>query len=166
VIFLKRTVALILFAFVLFSFAACNNITEEVFEKEGFSITLTSEYREREFENYFVGYDSKNVLVTVIKEPFSALEGFEDYPLAQYADLMKQNCTKDNVTPSEITEADGVTYFEYSFFNKEGASYKYLTAMYKGDDAFWTVQFATAISDYEGFKIQLLEFAKSVDVTK
>lgn len=163
---MRRIVALILLALTIVFLSACNNITEEVFTKDGFSITLTSEYREREFENYFVGYDSKNVLVTVIKEPFSALEGFEDYTLAQYADLMKQNCTKDNVTPSEITEADGVTYFEYSFFNKEGTSYKYFTAMYKGDDAFWTVQFATTLSEYEGFKVQMLEFAKSVEVTK
>ena len=150
----------------LFSFAACNNITDEVFEKDNFSITLTSEFMEKEYENYFVSYDSKNILVAVIKEPFSALEGFENYTLAQYADLMKLNCTKDNITPSDVTEKDGVTYFEYSFFNKDGNSFKYFTAIYKGDDAFWTVQFATPLSDYEGFKIQILEFAKSVKVNK
>lgn len=163
---MKRIVALITFAFMLFSFAACNNITDEVFEKDNFSITLTSEFMEKEYENYFVSYDSKNILVAVIKEPFSALEGFENYTLAQYADLMKLNCTKDNITPSDVTEKDGVTYFEYSFFNKDGNSFKYFTAIYKGDDAFWTVQFATPLSDYEGFKIQILEFAKSVKVNK
>lgn len=163
---MRRIVALILLALTIVTLSSCNNITDEVFEKDGFSITLTSEFIEKQYENYFVSYDSKNVAVFVIKEPFSALEGFEDYTLGRYADLMKKNCTKDNVTPSEITEADGVTYFEYSFFNKEGVSYKYLTAMYKGDDAFWTVQFATPISEYEGFKLQILEFAKSVKVTK
>ena len=163
---MRRIVALILLALTIVSLSACNNITEEVFTKDGFSITLTSEYREREYENYFVSYDSKNILVAVIKEPFSAFENFGDYTLAQYADLMKLNCTKDNITPSDVTEKDGVTYFEYSFFNKDGVSYKYLTAMYKGDDAFWTVQFAATLSDYEGFKVQMLEFAKSVDVTK
>ena len=163
---MRRIVALILLALTIVSLSACNNITEEVFTKDGFSITLTSEYREREYENYFVSYDSKNILVAVIKEPFSSLEGFGDYTLAQYADLMKLNCTKDNITPSDVTEKDGITYFEYSFFNKEGTSYKYFTAMYKGDDAFWTVQFATPLSEYEGFKLQILEFAKSVKVTK
>lgn len=163
---MKKIISLLMCALMLVSLASCNNITEEVFTKDGFSITLTSEYREREFENYFVSYDSKNILVAVIKEPFSAFENFGDYTLTQYADLMKLNCTKDNITPSDVTEKDGVTYFEYSFFNKDGVSYKYLTAMYKGDDAFWTVQFAATLSDYEGFKVQMLEFAKSVDVTK
>ncbi len=163
---MKKIIALFMCALILVSLASCNNITQEVFEKDGFSITLTSEFLEKEYENYFVSYDSKNILVAVIKEPFSALEGLEDYTLGRYADLMKLNCTKDTITPSDVTETDGVTYFEYSFFNKEGTSYKYLTAMYKGDDAFWTVQFATPLSEYEGFKIQILEFAKSVDVTK
>ena len=163
---MKRIVALILFAVTVFTFTACNNITDEVFEKEGFSITLTSEFLEKEYENYFASYDSKNILTVVIKEPFSSLEGSADYTLDRYAELMKASCTKDNITPSEIVKADGVTYFEYSAFNKEKASYKYLTAMYKGDDAFWTVQFAVALSDYEGFKLQILEYAKSVKVTK
>ncbi len=163
---MKRIVALILLSLLILSLSACNNITEEVFTKDGFSITLTSEYREREYENYFVSYDSKNILVAVIKEPFSAFDDFKNYTLEQYAELMKLNCTKDTVTPSDVTEKDGVTYFEYSYFNKEGESYKYLTAMYKGDDAFWTVQFATSLSDYEGFKLQMLEFAKSVKVTE
>ncbi len=163
---MKKIISLLMCALILISLAACNNVTDELFEKDGFSINLTSEFLEKEYENYFVSYDSKNILVTVIKEPFSALEGFGDYTLSQYADLMKLNCTKDNIAPSDVTEKEGVTYFEYSFFNKEGTSYKYLTAMYKGDDAFWTVQFATPLSEYEGFKIQILEFAKSVDVTK
>ncbi len=163
---MKKILALLMCALILVSLAACNNITDEVFEKDGFSITLTSEFAEKAYENYFVCYDSKNIAVFVLKESFSSLEGFENYSLTEYADLMKLNCTKDGNTPSDITVVEGVTYFEYSFFNKEGESYKYFTALYKGDDAFWTVQFASPLSGYEGFKAEMIEFAKSVDVTK
>ena len=68
---MKKIILLLMCALMLVSLSACNNITEEVFTKDGFSITLTSEYREREYEIYFVSYDSKNILVAVIKEPFS-----------------------------------------------------------------------------------------------
>ena len=163
---MKKIIALLMCALTLVTLSSCNNITDEVFEKDGITITLTSEFIERSYENYYVSYDSKNIAVFVIKEPFSALKGLENYTLSEYAELMKLNCTKDGNLPNDVAVIDGVTYFEYSFFNKDGTSYKYFTAMYKGDDAFWTVQFASPLSGYEGFRAQIVEFAKSVKVTK
>ena len=162
---MKRIIAFVMCVFMLILLCACNNIADETFTKDGITLTLTTEFIEKTYPNYHVCYESKNIAVFVLREGFDSFEGFGDYTLAQYAELMKLNSTKDGQLPTDVKLTEGVTYYEYSYLSKsDEVSYKYFTAMYKGDDAFWTVQFATEVADYEGLKSEILKYAQTVKV--
>ncbi len=140
-----------------------SNKTPDVktFSSNGMVITLTDEFRETDIGNYTVAYDSKNVAVFVLKEGFTLAEGFEDYTLEQYADLVIQ---ANNLSSAEIKTADGLTSFEYVFTNPEtNDSYKYFSYVYKTDDAFWLIQFATLNENVDEYAQQITDWAKSVE---
>jgi len=132
----------------------------KTFSSNGMTITLTDEFRETDTENYTVAYDSKNVAVAALKEAFTLADGSGDYTLEQYADLVIQ---ANNLSSTEIKTADGLTSFEYDFTNPEtNDSYKYFSYVYKTNDAFWLIQFATTSKNAEKLAPQITEWAKSV----
>lgn len=165
---MKRTVAFITVLVLMLSLCACSGIYDQEFTKDGFYIELTSEFSEKAYKNYEAAYESKYILVLVIKEEFNnGPENAKDMSLDEYAQLMLLNCSKEGHYPSEIKRTEGVTHFVYGYNDKEtGNSHKYFTAVYKGKDAFWTVQFATESEDYELFKDKILRYAKTVNVSE
>ncbi len=131
------------------------------FTSNGMTITLTDEFKEADIENYTVAYDSKNVAVFALKEAFTLADGFEGYTLEQYADLVIQ---ANNLGSAEIKTADGLTSFEYDFINPEtNNTYKYFSYVYKTDDAFWLIQFATFDKNVDEYAQQITDWAKSVE---
>ncbi len=140
-----------------------SNKTPDVktFSSNGMVITLTDEFRKTDIENYTVAYASKNVAVFALKEGFTLAEGFEDYTLEQYADFVIQ---ANNLSSAEIKTADGLTSFEYDFTNLEtNDSYKYFSYVYKTNDAFWLIQFATLNETVDEYAQQITDWAKSVE---
>jgi hypothetical protein len=98
-----------------------------------------------------------------LKEAFSLQEGLADLTVDEYAALVHQSNSEKS--PTEISKENGLTSFEYSFLNtEENKIYRYFTVMYKGSDAFWTVQLACEESAYEEYKPYMIEWAKSVTV--
>ncbi|MBR6563120.1 MAG: hypothetical protein IKK70_04200 [Clostridia bacterium] len=160
---MKKSVAVFLLFLTLFSLASCggDSVKELQFTHEdGFSITLTEAFREDSNTDYTASYISKDVSVFVLKEPFTKLEGFGDYSLAQYGEMLR--AANDNGTATELYAIDDITVFEYSFYNKEeNLEYKYFNAIFKGDGAFWCVQFACLKADYALYKPDFTEYAKS-----
>ncbi len=162
---MKKLIALLMAVLMLASLAACGAPKEKEFTNSGLTITLNDSFTEKSYEGYTVCYDSKNVAVFVLKEGFSLLAGLENYTLKQYADLVFAANSARN--PSAITEVEGLTTFEYTFLNTEdNTTYKYFTTMFKGDDAFWTIQFCCAADKYNTYKADFIKYAHSVDVTK
>ncbi len=163
---MKKLIALLMATLMLMSFAACGGeVKEKEFTHSGLTITLTEAFTEASYEGYTVCYDSANVAVFVIKENFSLLEGLEDYTLKQYAELVHNANSSRN--PAAITEVEGLTTFEYSFLNTdEDQTYQYFTTMFKGDDAFWTIQFCCKADKFSEYKADMIKYAKSVKVTK
>lgn len=132
----------------------------KTFSSDGMTITLTNEFYETDIEGYTVTYDSKNVGVFVLKEEFTLAEGFENYSLEEYADLVIEN---NNLESSEIKTGEGLTYFEYEFVNSEtNDTYRFFSYVYKTDDAFWLVQFALLNKNVDSFSQQITEWAKSI----
>lgn len=141
------------------------NKTPEIktFSSDGMTITLTDEFREASIENYTVAYDSKNVAVFALKEEFSLADGFDEYSLEQYANFVTQ---ANNLGSAEIKTVEGLTHFEFSFTNPETNDvYRYFSYVYKSNDAFWLIQFAT-LNDYaDEYAQQITEWAKSVELS-
>ncbi len=130
------------------------------FSSNGMTITLTDEFIKADIENYTVSYDSKNVAVFALKEEFKLVDGFQNYTLKQYGDLVIQN---NNLSSSKIENIDGLTGFEYEFTNPDTKdTYKYFSFVYKSNDAFWLVQFATLTENANEYSSKIFEWAKTV----
>ena len=158
---MKKIISCLLAVLILFSFAACATGAEKEFTSNGMTLTLTDEFRETTYEGYTVCYESKDVAVFVLKESFSLQAGLGDMSIDDYAELVyKANASK---SPSDISKEDGLISFEYSFLNEqENQTYSYYSAMYKGTDAFWLVQFACKEDLYEAKRPTFIEWAKTV----
>ena len=136
----------------------------KTFSSDGMTVTLTNEFRKTNIEPYTVVYDSKNVAVFALREAFTLAEGFENYTLEQYADLVIQ---VNNSNTSGVETAEGLTYFVYTFTNPETKDvYRYYAYVYKADDAFWLVQFATLDKNAQKYAPEFEKWAKSVEFSR
>lgn len=126
------------------------------------NITLTNEFTEIYIENYDVAYNSNDIAIFMLKEPFSLSEGSENLSIDEYVELVKANNNFDDSI--SVNTVDGLTYFSYTFKNEElNVIYLYYTYLYKANDAFWLVQFATPESSNSEKNIAEIEaFAKSI----
>lgn len=132
----------------------------KVFSDAGMTVTLTNEFKKATAEGYTTAYDSKNVAVFALKESFSSAPGMADMTLAQYANLVLQ---ANGYTSSQVHTADGLTWFEFDFTNTQtNEKYHYFAYMYKANDAFWLVQFATLSENVQTYKADIAGWAKSV----
>jgi hypothetical protein len=130
------------------------------FSSNGMTITLTDEFVKTDVENYTVAYDSKNVAVFALKEAFALADGLQDYTLEQYGNLVLQN---NNLSSSKIEDKEGLIGFEYEFTNPDTKdTYKYFSFVYKSNDAFWLVQFATLTENVDEYSSQIIEWAKTI----
>lgn len=166
---MKKLIALMLTVLMLLTFAGCDtsvlDAKEALFTKAGMEITLTEGFKETEMAGYTVCYDSSEVAVFVLKEEFSAAEGFGDYTLEEYAALVYQ--ANADRSPDAVTTTDGLTTMEYVFENEEdGNTYKYFSTMFKGPDAFWLIQFSCFEENYDEYKPHFIEWAKSAKFTE
>ena len=150
-----------LFGFLLTSgFISGQRSREKAFSSNGMTITLTAGFQEIQIANYTVTYDSRNVAVFAMKEPFSLAEGFENNSLDQYADLLIQANGWSDV--KKFTH-DGLSGFEYDFTNPTTKlECHYTSYVYRSDDAFWVVQFATLKENADKFAEQIKKWARSV----
>lgn len=133
---------------------------EQTFSSNGMSITLTKRFRESDIENYTLAFESRDVAVTALQEPFTMMEGFEDYTLSQYGKLV----LSANNQSAPLETEDGMTFFRYQAASPEdGKTYQYFVYLYKADDAFWLVQFVTQAADGAEYADDILQWAKSVE---
>ena len=164
---MKKVLALALLLAMTLSLVACGGRVYDADPKEftssGMTITLTDAFREITKERFTVCFDSSEVAVFGTRENFSAQGGFADISLQEYATMVyNNNATKG---PGDITEIDGLTTIEYQFLNEqENVTYCYFLSMYRGESAFWLIQFACREADYEAYRPYFIEWAKTVDV--
>ena len=136
-------------------------VEPKTFDDNGMSITLTNEFSKVEVEERTNCYGSEKVAVLALKEDFSLVEGFSDYTLEQYRDLVVEN--NSSLSSVELKETEGLLGFEYDFYNADAdKTLRYFSYVYKADDAFWMVQFATETKYVEELSPKIIEWAKSV----
>jgi hypothetical protein len=147
---------------ILFSYAVSTlPAREKVFSREGFSITLTEDFHEKERGGYFVYYESQNVAVLVMKLEISMLAGPglpADTSLHEYAEAFLFVNGFDAV----IEEKDGLLSFELERINS-GKRHVNFWVFYESADAFWVVQFVCEAGS--GERSRLTEWAGSVIIT-
>lgn len=133
---------------------------QETFTSGGITITLTDEFKETEAANFTTVFDSRHVAVLALKESFSLAEGLDKLTIDEYASL--------TITANDLKFADAqrdgeLTYFVYENINPDTkVNYRYYSYVYKASDAFWLVQFATAVNEADEYAPKIAEWAKSV----
>lgn len=137
----------------------------QVFADSGITITLTDEFVEQDYSGYDVCFESKDVAVFAFTEDFETYPELKEYSIKEYGELTIEYGDFDSDV--KIQEQDGLTYFEFTFDDDETEEhYKYLACVYKTDDAFWVVQFTTDTADYDSYRSDFVEWAKSVEFTE
>lgn len=130
-------------------------VEPKTFTDSGMTITLTNEFEREQSEQFTVCYDSNKVAVFALKEPFSLVESFQDYTLKEYGELVLRN----NGSSSKLKTVDELYMFEY---DDTKGKYTYFAFVYKADDAFWLVQFATLTELADEYEAKVIEWAKTV----
>lgn len=162
---MKRIIALIISACALLTLFSCSGKKvyeekEKSFTSNGITIKLTEAFSEISQEGYTAVYDSSEAAVFLLKENFTSFKN-EDMSLEKYAGFVLES-NKDKA-PTPISVEHGFSSFEYSFKNEEtGKTYKYLTALFEGSDAYWCVQFTCESEKYEEYKPYFISWAKTV----
>lgn len=145
----------------IFTFAGCSffQAKEKTFEKAGMSITLTTDFVEKDIVSQTVYYESRKAIVTALKEEFTSFPGAADYTIERYTDLT----ISGNNLDSQAYSREGQAYMYFSYQRSvSGKTYYYLATTHKMSDAFWLIQFACMADDKDKYIEQFLKWADTV----
>ena len=128
-------------------------------DESGVVITLTDTFEKMYNETTTFTYGTNDAVVFGDKTEFSAVEGLEDYTLKEYGELLIEH----NEWDAEVKKENGITYYLYDVYvENQDANFFYFAALYKTEDAFWTITFAIDEAQYEEYEPLFFEWAKSV----
>ena len=163
---MKKILSLFLCIATVISLCACTDILssdKRIYSTEEFSINMPDGFEEKTDIGYDAFYVKDDVYVWAIKDPFSAFDGSVEWTIGEYADLIYTSNSQH--FPGQVYTEEGLTLMEYTVFNSsKNKTFTYLTSMYKGSDAFWTVQLVCEKDDFEEYKPYFIEWAKTIKV--
>lgn len=123
-------------------------------------ITLTDAFEEDEMEGLTACYNGDNVVVCVVRDDFSLIEGLESLSKADYAELVTFN-SGNRELPIQIN--DGLVWFDYEWTDPgTKLTMNYYSVVYKSEEAFWLVQMVTPVKKAQQMRPTLEEWARSV----
>ena len=139
---------------------SCARIVQpQDFTVEDMTITLSSEFREADYEGFTKCYESYNMGVSVLKESFAQYPILEDYTLEEYGDAVMW---ANGLTDSSLTPYADFMYFTYTSTDDAGNTFGYLATVHQSNDAFWLIQFSTLEEKYPDYESQFLQWAETV----
>lgn len=143
--------------------------TNKTFEKAGLTITLTTEFHEKEHVEYTAYYASSKMIVLTVKETFDSFkkvgQDAETMSVEDYARLVIDTYKDFYNSASEISIEENMVSFIYEN-DALGKDYKYIWYGFKAVDAFWAVQFGCVESDFDYLQSQMLEYVKTVEIER
>lgn len=146
-----------------FFFGKAYEADEKVFTAEGISLTLTEAFDEAEEDGFYLCYGARDAAFFGEKILFSDEEGLEDYSLNEYAELLYEYIEDEQTAP--LAYDGSIPVIEYTATGDDGTEYAYYTAVYKGVDAFWYLQWTCETEVYEEYKPYFVNWARLVDVS-
>ena len=125
----------------------------------GINITLTDEFKRRDYEGFTDVYTTSDIAVMILKEGFFEYGDISEYTISEYGYLF---LSSNEMTSTRLSQTDNLTCFEYNNTSDSNKEYGYLGVIFKDDDAFWIVQFSTYAKDMDEYRAQFIEWAKTV----
>ncbi len=159
---MKRKIFVSLLALVMcFTLGGCVfGSKNKTYTSHGISVTMNDKFQEKSIVSQTVYLESTEAIFSALKEDFSALESINLGKSASLNDYAKAVVANNNAD-YEIKEEDGLTYFEYEK-TVSGKDFYYLACVYKSDDAFWLVNFASETSNKGKYQPLFKRWAKTV----
>ena len=151
-------IALILLVCTLFlTLAGCALVEpkDKSFSKAGMTITLNTDFVEKDIVTQTAYYVSQKAIVTALKEDGSTIA---NYTVRDYAKLV---CDVNKLDGDKIVAEDGYAEFTYE---KEvnGKDYFYYARCFKNGTDFWLFQFACETKNTEEYRAIFEKWASSV----
>lgn len=133
----------------------------KTFDCQGLQITLTEDFAETSAEGYTACYSAGETAVFLLREDFTAREGFGELSLEDYgAMVLASNGFDQSVS---LKTENGLTTFAQVLTDAEtGADFYYYCGLYKGQDAFWMVQVTTLAEGAADSLAQFRQWLESV----
>ena len=150
--------ALVFVAVYSFSNLPVYNSDDKVFSQSGLTITLTDKFYERDMVPFTAVFGSSDLIIFALKEEFVLFEN-QNLSLKEYAEFV----IAANQTDTTVKVVEGLTSFTFED-HVNGKDYVYFATVYKGDDAYWLLQFACETTKYESLRPAIIQYAKSVTV--
>lgn len=135
---------------------------EQAFTAAGLHLTLTDEFTEKQHAAYTLYAESEDLLVLGLKEEYTLFENTDfsaQTSLKQYAALVWSANQLEGEVP---LEDDGeLLWFEYDN-HVNGADYRYRAYVFKDNEGFWLLQFATHAEEFAALSETIRGYAASV----
>lgn len=139
---------------------------EKVLDAGDFEITLPEGYHianeyipENSSVNIMITDKQDNIGISFIKEKISDFEGTVVTDLDSYLKVQHENVQADSV--GELTEENGLKYFEYQSVN-DGTPFKYFTNAVSDGENYWTIQCFCVADEYDQLKPDFIRWISSV----
>jgi len=128
------------------------------FTSNGMTVTLTDDFEiSTDYIGFTTVYESPKVVLLVDKEPFESYPEIKGMTLSEYGNALIEVFELDGTT---LNSKDGLMSFEYSATSDR--EYVYQCYVYKSEDAFWILQFATVKGNADDYRDEIVQWAKSV----
>lgn len=158
----KQTMLALLLCCLCVGLSACG-AKAKTFSKEGLTITLTTEFQEKEIVSQTLYLQSSDVIFVALKETNDSLteSGYnvEEMNTSAYAKIVIEN----NNVEAIVEEDENLTTFSFCK-NVSGKNICYVAYTFKGTDAFWLCQFACDVKDEQNFRPQFKVWAQTIIV--
>ncbi len=159
---MKKNILLLAFIFLsLLTLTGCNT-KDKLFKKDDFKITLNDSFKENTYEGVNYYFISKKSGLTVLEESFDDLAKInlsDESTLDDYANAVLVANNK-NV---KINKENDFYYFTYDSTTEDDRYYD-MSALYKGENGFWLLNFFGKYDDRKSLEKEFLKYAKSVKV--
>ena len=127
------------------------------------TITLTDDFDQTVWEGYDVVWESWDVAVVALQEPFDTLTEVMEDPASATARDYAEALMESNGETGNIETRDGLTRYVYEWTDEDsGTTYRYYTYVYKSADSFWMVQFFIDAEDAAEYQNLIHQWAQSV----
>ena len=136
-----------------------DKVENKVFDIDGLSITLTSDFKEQPEDGYTILY-TKDIKLTVQTVPTSSLNGLtqNDY-LAQICEGL------DGAVFLTDKEAENLPAIEYSLSGDSTfADSSCILAVYSSDDVCWNITFSCSSDYYSVYRSQFIAWLQTITI--
>ena len=137
---------------------------EKVIKEDGYSITLTKDFKKGKVEGFDVVYQNNKVGFTSTRENFQSLEKLnitKDSTLEEYGKVIRST---NNIIKQFQESSDG----NYMFVDYEKLielkPYYYYTVIKKGSDSFWLFNFFCSKDDKDEELSNIIKYASTIKI--